>query len=130
MVVLNACVDTDEAAVIALWWGSWHSTREGSPHPRPLADWRQRWFEHVLPENVVVVAKREYVVLGFAAANVAFFSYRKPKDKRALPKVEKTEGSDFEGSCKGAHNRGANDTVAMVLALRSMTSLPPPSAYT
>jgi len=29
---------------------------------------------------------------------VAFFSFRKPKDKRALPKAQKAKGSGSEGS--------------------------------
>ena len=70
MIELRPYLDDDEAAVLTLWWDAWHSTRPGLTHPRPFSDWRERWFEQVLPANVVVVASRAGAVVGFAAASV------------------------------------------------------------
>lgn len=70
MIELRPYVDEDEAAVLMLWWEAWHSTQPGLTHPHPFSDWRKRWFEHVLPANVVFVAIRGRGVLGFAAASL------------------------------------------------------------
>jgi putative acetyltransferase len=61
----------DEAAVVALWWSSWHSIRQGLRHPQPLADWRTRWATEIVTRQAIVVAEDDGGVVGFAAADLS-----------------------------------------------------------
>lgn len=61
----------DEAAVVALWWRSWHSIHEGLRHPRSLPEWRARWADEIVPWRRIVVAEDQGVVIGFAAADLS-----------------------------------------------------------
>src|SRR5262249_17450705 len=69
-IVLRLYRDTDEEAALAIWWDSWHSIRPGLRHPRPFADWRARWVGEIVPEQSIVVADDDGLVVGFAAAHL------------------------------------------------------------
>ena len=71
MVTLRPYHAEDEEAVVALWWNSWHSIRDGLRHPRPPSDWRTRWANEIATRQAIVVAVDDGVVVGFAAADVS-----------------------------------------------------------
>jgi putative acetyltransferase len=70
VITLRPYRDEDLDAVVTVWWDSWHSIRAGLRHPHPLARWRTRWAEEIVPRQDVVVAEENGVVVGFAAADV------------------------------------------------------------
>jgi len=61
----------DQEAVVAVWWSSWHSIRDGLRHPQPLSEWRARWVNEIVPRQRIVVAEDDGVVIGFAAADLS-----------------------------------------------------------
>ena len=62
---LRAYQRTDLESVLAVWWGSWHSSASFR-HPKPLAEWRSRW-EEIARTHTVVVAEADGAIVGFAA---------------------------------------------------------------
>lgn len=69
-VTLGPYASQDEAAVLKLWWDSWHSILPDLRHPRPFAEWRERWRHDVVPAQIIVVARDEPgAIVGFAAAD-------------------------------------------------------------
>jgi GNAT superfamily N-acetyltransferase len=71
MLKLRAYRDDDADVVLSIWWNSWHSIEPDIRHPLPLADWRARWKEQIVPEqSVVVVEDSEDGVVAFAAADL------------------------------------------------------------
>jgi putative acetyltransferase len=71
MITLRPYRSEDQDAVVALWWESWHSIRQGLRHPQPLAHWAARWANEIVPrQQDVVVADDDGAVVGFAAADV------------------------------------------------------------
>ena len=70
MIELRPYRPDDQDAVVTLWWESWHSIRPGLRHPRPFADLAARWGNEIVPQQTIVVAAEDGVVVGFAAADV------------------------------------------------------------
>ena len=70
MIHLRPYRDSDEDAVLVVWWDSWHSIRSGLSHPQFFANWRARWVKEIRPIQAIVVAKDDDAVIGFAAAHL------------------------------------------------------------
>jgi putative acetyltransferase len=71
MVTLRPYRAGDQETVVTLWWDSWHSIRHGLRHPHPLSDWRTRWATEIVPQQAIVVAEDDGIVVGFAAADLS-----------------------------------------------------------
>lgn len=59
----------DFEQTIGLWWESWHSSSGYKHHPKPIEDWKQRWFQLEKTHKIVVV-DHQGTVIAFAALNV------------------------------------------------------------
>jgi len=71
MLNLRTYRDDDADVVLSIWWDSWHSIEPGIRHPLSLADWRVRWNEQIVTEQlVVVVDDSDDGVVAFAVVNL------------------------------------------------------------
>lgn len=59
---------TDIEPLLLLWWDSWHSSASFR-HPKPLAEWRNRW-ENILKNHTVMVVESNGTLVGFAALDI------------------------------------------------------------
>lgn len=55
----------DFEQLVELWWASWHSSASYE-HPRPIADWQQRWRD-LAKHHEIVVIKHQSAIIAFAA---------------------------------------------------------------
>jgi ribosomal protein S18 acetylase RimI-like enzyme len=66
-IVLRPATDADVAALVRLWFDTWHATSPDLEHPDPFDHWEQRFRTEILPRETVLVAELDGKISGFMA---------------------------------------------------------------